>query len=263
MKYRMSLTYPDGNSVKGKTHHLQWYNKLGLNEFNLEGKRVLDIATDEGWWAFYSEMQGANYVEACDVEKGELYDWGAEKDKEWIEYINSTRTGKMVFDEHHKKLGSKVVYKKQSIYNITGEFDIVYAHGLLYHLRHPLLAIDKVSSVCNDIFCFETHVDLHTPETFAVSRFYRGEEYCRAISNWTGATVGCYASWLKDAGFKHIFRTTWGPYKTDRRIFIACKKDTYFNLFNKKADNVYLDDDFFKKVYNDTKYNFKNWSGKK
>ena len=73
MKYRMSLTYPDGNSVKGKTHHLQWYNKLGLNEFNLEGKRVLDIATDEGWWAFYSEMQGANYVEACDVEKGELF----------------------------------------------------------------------------------------------------------------------------------------------------------------------------------------------
>ena len=62
---------------------------------------------------------------------------------------------------------------------------------------------------------------------------------------------------------KHIFRTNWGPYKTDRRIFIACKKDTYFNLFNKKADNVYLDDDFFKKVFNDTKYNFKNWSGKK
>ena len=37
---------------------------------------------------------------------------------------------------------------------------------------------DSLTSSAQVIFCFETHVDLHTPETFAVSRFYRGE-LCR------------------------------------------------------------------------------------
>ena len=48
-------------------------------------------------------MKGANYVEACDVERAELYDWGANKDNEWIDLINDNRTGKKAFDEHPKK----------------------------------------------------------------------------------------------------------------------------------------------------------------
>ena len=262
MKYRMAITYPDGTSIKGKKQHSVWFERLGFSKINFANKSVLDIATDEGWWAFNAEMKGAHYVEACDVERAELYDWGATKDNEWIDLINDTRTGKKAFDFHHKNLNSKVVYKQESIYNVKGNFDIVFAHGLLYHLRHPLLAIDKVSSVCKDIFCFETHVDLHVPDTLASTRFYRTDEYCHSNSNWTGASIGCYASWLRDAGFEYIFRSTWGPYKSDRRVFIACKTNKHIEAF-KGPEMVHLDEDFFDQMYKDTSYHFKDWSAKK
>ena len=262
MKYRMTIAYPDGTIKQGKKDHSVWFRRLGFENIDFTNKSVLDIATDEGWWAFKSEMKGAKYVEACDVERGELYDWGAKKDEGWIKLINSTRTGKQVFNEHHKNLNSNIVYKQKSIYNVVGDFDIVFCHGLLYHLRHPLLAIDRVSLVCKEIFCFETHVDLHAPETLATTRFYRTDEYCNSNSNWTGATIGCYASWLKDAGFKHIFRSTWGPYKSDRRVFVALKNDTYVDNF-RIGGMIYLDDDFFRRMYNTTKYNFKDWKSAK
>ena len=253
MIYRMKFTYPDGTVIKGKKDHNEWFSLLGFDSYDFHNKNVLDIATDEGWWAFKAEMQGALYVEACDVEDANLYDWGFEKDNNWISYTNQTRIGKKAFNMHHENLKSKVVYKQKSIYDVSGSFDIVFAHGLLYHLRHPLLAIDKVSSVCKDIFCFETHVDLHVSDTLATSRFYRTKEYCDTTSNWTGASIGCYASWLKDAGFKHIFVSNWGPYKSDRRIFVGCKTDKYINIFENDA-TVYLDKKFFEKIYNDTKY---------
>ena len=41
-------------------------------------------------------MKGANYVEACDVERAELYDWGATKDNEWIDLINDTYRKKSI-----------------------------------------------------------------------------------------------------------------------------------------------------------------------
>ena len=253
MIYRMKFTYPDGTVIKGKKDHNEWFNSLGFNSNNYNNKNVLDIATDEGWWAFKAEMQGASYVEACDVEDANLYDWGFEKDHNWISTTNQTRIGKKAFDMHYKNLNSKVVYKQKSIYNVDGSFDLVFAHGLLYHLRHPLLAIDRVSSVCKDIFCFETHVNLHVPDTLATSRFYRTTEYCDTSSNWTGASIGCYASWLKDAGFEYIFTTKWGPYKSDRRIFVACKTNKYKNIF-KNNSMIYLDEKFFDKMYSDTKY---------
>lgn len=254
MKYRMTIKYPNGVIKEGKKDHNLWFQKLGLQNINFQNKAVLDIATDEGWWAFNAEMLGAKYVEACDVEKGKLYDWGYHKDINWINSLDKSRKSKSIFLEHHKELNSKVIYKQKSIYDITGKFDYIFCHGLFYHLRHPLLALDKVRAVCNNVFCFETHVDLQTKDTFAVNRFYRTDEYCNTISNWTGATIGCYASWLKDSGFEHIFVTDWGPYKSDRRIFIALTNDQYADTFINIPNLNYLDEEYFDKIYTATKY---------
>ena len=31
--------------------------------------------------------------------------------------------------------------------------------GVLYHMRHPLLALEKAASVCSDLLILETHID--------------------------------------------------------------------------------------------------------
>ena len=43
---------------------------------------------------------------------------------------------------------------------VGGTFDVVLFLGVLYHLRHPFLAIEKLRSVTNELLILETHVDL-------------------------------------------------------------------------------------------------------
>ena len=167
MKMRMKIQYPDGTVHQGKKDFTQWTDYLGISDMDFTGLRVHDVATDEGWWAFWAEQRGAVYVEASDVEKFEDYDWGWQRDQAFCDLHNADRGGRIVFDYHHKNLNSKVVVKKQSIYDISGNFDVVFCHGLLYHLRHPLLAVDCVRAHCCGFAIFETFVDIKSDPLIA------------------------------------------------------------------------------------------------
>lgn len=262
---RMQFEDPSGKIYKGAINHNIWFKKLGFSNIYFKNKNVLDIATDEGWWAFKSEMLGAKNIEAWDIELGEKYDWGFSVDKNWCEKLNKTRTSKEVFDWHHKRLNSKVFYRNNSIYDLKdnkNNFDLIFCHGLFYHLRHPLLAIDLVRKSCSNLFCFETHVDLNSSKYLSASKFYRTTEHLDTISNWTGATIGCYASWLKDAGFNHIFYSNWGTYPSHRRIFIALVNDEHLEVLKMNKNLSYCDNKFFEKVFKKTYYNENSIIGK-
>jgi len=41
-----------------------------------------------------------------------------------------------------------------------GSFDVVLFLGVLYHLRHPLLALERVAAVTGELLILETEVDL-------------------------------------------------------------------------------------------------------
>ena len=256
-RFRMQITYPDGTFYEGKKDFFQWTDLLGITNFNFKRKRVLDIATDEGWWAFWAEMGGADYVEASDVELGEDYDWGAEKDWEWINGLNAARGGRKVFDFHHKNLNSKIVVKKESIYDVKVQFDVVFCHGLLYHLRHPLLAIERTKAVCDGIAIFESFIDVKSNQYIAQSKFYRTTEL-GPVSNWTGATPACYASWMKDAGYKHIFITKENLPRPTRAIFVCLSNDDEFDRFVKNENLIYCDDEYWNTVYESTSFKSKS-----
>ena len=250
---RMKITYPNGTVHEGDRDLFEWTNLLGITNYDFTGKRVLDIATDEGWWAFWAEMNGAKYVEASDVENGEDYDWGAKKDWEWIKKLNENRGGRKVFDFHHKNLKSNVVVKKESIYDVKGNFDWVFAHGLIYHLRHPLLAIDNVKKVCNGVFIFETEIDVSVDQTIAQSKFYKTMNNHRP-SFWTNATTACYASWLNDSGFTDVYYTN-KNFKGDRRkIFIGVVDPSYNDIFKNNENLVYCDEKYWQEVFEKIKF---------
>lgn len=254
-KFRMKITYPDGTTYDARKDFKIWTDYVNITDLDFTNKRVLDIATDEGWWAFWAEMQGADYVEASDVELGEDYDWGYHKDWEWINKLNSTRGGRNVFNFHHKNLDSKVIVKKESIYQATGKFDWVFAHGLMYHLRHPLLAIDNVRKICNGVFIFETFVDINNNPYIAESKFYRSTEL-GPISNWTGATTACYNSWLKDAGFSDVYFTNPGGevLGPPRQLFVGVADKQYNKIFKNNSNLNYCDNIYWQKVFDNTKF---------
>ncbi|MBA3746691.1 MAG: methyltransferase domain-containing protein, partial [Solirubrobacterales bacterium] len=95
-----------------------------------DGMRVLDIGVRDGYFSFELERRGAEVVA--------------------IDYIDAAQTG---FAVAHELLGSQVEYVVDNIYNVVperyGTFDIVLFLGVVYHLRDPLLALDRLWDVCN------------------------------------------------------------------------------------------------------------------
>lgn len=95
------------------------------------GMRVLDIGARDGFFSFEVERRGASEIVALDNVAPDL-------------------TG---FDVAKELLGSQAEYVVDNVYNLTveeyGKFDLVLFLGVIYHLRHPLLALDHIWDVCN------------------------------------------------------------------------------------------------------------------
>ena len=67
------------------------------------------------------------------------------------------------FELARKALDSKVEDLSIDVLDLSperiGKFDLVLILGVLYHMRHPLLALERVASVTKDQLVLETHVD--------------------------------------------------------------------------------------------------------
>src|SRR5256885_11922615 len=119
-----SIQLPDGSILPGlqPIEHLRWRLGLfGLPE-DLRGLRVLDIGAWDGWFSFECERRGAAVVAVDCVELD-------------------------TFLEARQLLDSKVEYLTLDVNELSarrlGRFDIVLFLGVLYHLRHPLLGLEK------------------------------------------------------------------------------------------------------------------------
>jgi tRNA (mo5U34)-methyltransferase len=95
------------------------------------GMRVLDIGARDGFFSFEVERRGATDIVALDN-------------------VAPYRTG---FNVAKDLLGSRVKYRVDNVYNLSpksfGRFDLILFFGVLYHLRHPILALDRIWDVCN------------------------------------------------------------------------------------------------------------------
>jgi tRNA (mo5U34)-methyltransferase len=152
---------------------------------DLSGKSAIDLGTTNGGAAFELERRGAERIVAVDVKPPEHYGFAALRDF----------------------LGSKVEWVQASIYevgSVLGEqFDLVLCFGVLYHLRHPLLALDNVRALLGGEALIETAVlDAGMPELIGrpVARFFRGDEFHADSSNWFAPTVAGLLDWCSSCG---------------------------------------------------------------
>ena len=76
-----------------------------------------------------------------------------------LDYVSPDITGFAIASE---LLGSKVEYRVENVYGLDpqrhGRFDLVLFLGVLYHLRNPLLALDRIWGVCAGDLILESHV---------------------------------------------------------------------------------------------------------
>jgi tRNA (mo5U34)-methyltransferase len=187
------IVTPGEDDTPGKCKWLQ------LPE-TLAGKRVMDIGTYEGFFAFECERRGAQVL-AVDI------------------IPPSPTSG---FRIVHELLGSQVEFQQASIYDLTperfGQFDLILCLGVLYHLRHPLLGLERVHSICRGQLILETQIcdryfidpsgkpiDLAkiAPGLTRVPmvQFYPGAELNGDPSNWWSPNLPALDGLLRSSGF--------------------------------------------------------------
>jgi tRNA (mo5U34)-methyltransferase len=237
----------------GKIWHQQWQlfqnvltpgrnpvsevcDKVGLPQ-DLRGKRVLDIGAWNGCFSFECERRGAAEVVALIVE-------------------DPTLTG---FLPLKALLRSRVRYLQQSVYgldaNLLGQFDVVLFLGVLYHLRYPLLAIDKIRTVCRGTAYVETHVidnyfllrgalaqAAPTQEAIhaelprvPIWRYYKDAELHQDASNQFGPNCLAVQEAFESAGFTVQVQHQW----MDRAAFTATATSDLAKGLEKTYEGMY------------------------
>jgi tRNA (mo5U34)-methyltransferase len=178
---------------------------------DLEGQRVLDVGAWDGYWTFEALRRGAKEVVAID---------------DFSDFLGSLDSGQRhgwdSFDLCAAALGHDSKRCKRfemSVYDVRpkslGQFDTVFFFGTLYHLRHPLLALDRLSVVCQgDIYVESAVSDDYSPYrgglnsgypgSQMVMEFYPGKQYGSNETNWWCPTVTCMMGMVQAAGWSDV-----------------------------------------------------------
>jgi len=130
----------------------------------LKGKRCLDVATFDGFWAFEMERRGAGEIVAIDLLDAAALDWPANSSAAVMETLGARKDAGAGFEIARLALGSAVRRMEMSVYDldpsVVGQFDFVYVGSLLMHLRDPVLALERVRSVCRGTLLLVDNIDL-------------------------------------------------------------------------------------------------------
>lgn len=209
--WRHTITLPGGVVTPGNQKTVEGGYCFGIPK-NLQGKRVLDIGCSDGFYSFECERRGAVYVLAVD-------DFSSV-------YVDAPAG----FHVAHEILQSKVEFRECNFMTLTpqdvGQFDVVLFLGVLYHLRHPLLALEHLAELCKEQLIIETLVA--PPMNSILDRaffslmallcksrrrqypvdfqgkymeFYEGEEVNHDPTNWWAPSIECLKAMLRSCGF--------------------------------------------------------------
>lgn len=168
---------------------------------DLSGRTVLDIGCNAGFYAMEMKRRGAERVLGVDSDD---------------RYLEQARLAAEVNE-------LEIEFRNLSVYDLgrLGErFDLVIFMGVLYHLRHPLLALDLIyETVAKDLLLFQTmqrgseaeFLPASDYDFFETSQFdepgypkmhFIEQRYAGDGTNWWAPNAACAQAMLRSAGFE-------------------------------------------------------------
>jgi len=151
---------------------------------DLSGRTLLDIGCWDGFYSFETERHGAQ-VTSIDCWRPENY------------------------FKARQALNSKAQFHEMSVYELSkeklGAFDIVLFLGVIYHLRHPLLALENVCELTRDFAIIESHfIDNIIQSEHPLMEFYEFDQLGGQYDNWWGPNIECLTQMTRAAGFARV-----------------------------------------------------------
>jgi tRNA (mo5U34)-methyltransferase len=216
-RWRHRIQLPHGVVTPGSEDTDEELRRLRLPA-NMAGLRVLDIGCSDGFFSFECEHRGASRVLAID------------------DFSSLLSPGANGFAIACELLESTVEFRRTSVYELDpgthGTFDLILFLNVIYHLRHPLLALERIKSVLSPsgrmYLKSYFHQDLRAKlfgRTFGLdlrfgpwARFYPGSELGSDPTNWWGPNAACLHAMLDASGFKD--RRELGRFQG--RLYIRC-----------------------------------------
>jgi len=199
---------------------------------DLTGLRVLDVGAWDGYWTWEALKRGAREVVAIDDFSDDCGNPDNVKRNGWKTFDLcreafgfrqvSHRSPSFAGSEPRQwrnEAGQVVSRFDMSVYDIEdetdGDFDIVFFFGTIYHLKHPLLALEQIAKVCDGALYVETaSLDEFSPYRGGIGHgfdgnemvmeFYPGKQYGNNDSNWWAPTLQCLGAMMESVGFEEV-----------------------------------------------------------
>jgi tRNA (mo5U34)-methyltransferase len=178
----------------------KWRHFAHVVPRDLRGQTVLDIGCNAGFYAIEMKRRGADRVVGIDSDPA---------------YLAQARFAAEV-------CGVELELRSMSVYEVSRlreRFDLVLFMGVLYHLRHPLLALDLIHEhVARDLLLFQSMLrgsdrvapvapdydfwdqDLFDDPGFPRLHFVE-QRYAGDPTNWWIPNRACAEAMLRSAGF--------------------------------------------------------------
>ena len=156
-----------------------WFDLRGVVDVlpwpDVAGKRCLDVATYDGFYAFELERRGAQAVVATDIPDHRDWDFPARARAAGPQTLTELAGEKgLGFEIARQALSSRVEKRLINVYDLSpeavGMFDVVVCGSLLLHLRDPVRALEAIRSVCRSWFISIETVSLRLTMRTRVNR---------------------------------------------------------------------------------------------
>jgi tRNA (mo5U34)-methyltransferase len=179
---------------------VKWRRFSAAIPADLRGRSVLDVGCNAGFYSIEMKRRGADRVVAIDSDD---------------RYLAQARFAAEVS-------GVQIEFRRLSVYEVAAlheRFDLVLFMGVLYHLRHPLLALDLLHEhVSRDLLVFQSmlrgsdrilpverdypfsEADVFDEPGFPVLHFIE-HQYCGDQTNWWIPNRAAAEAMLRSAGY--------------------------------------------------------------
>ena len=146
-----TLELAPGVVTDGEFDLRPWVKRFGLPE-RIDGMRVLDVGSFDGFWAFEMERRGAAEVVALDLDDEHDLDVPPRRRSEY----SGSRLSGDGFALAKEAFGSGAQRVTRSVYDAhpeeLGTFDLVFCGMVLIHLRDQMLALERIARLCHGTF---------------------------------------------------------------------------------------------------------------